>query len=288
MAADPLLSMCKRNCIREGTGLYCPNDGATVTIDLTGSVVHGDNSAHQFVHEIDKCFVMGRESDDVLGRIVDLCLLSMKEREQRQLVIDREQLKFLPREELVSYAIPIGAEIRQMEITVALKSFTRAKDPWELSLEERTGVASHHKALGAERFGAELYRAAGFHYAKAIKSLLPLFLPEVEVPKEAEELKKACYLNLAACQLKLQQFASVEGNCKKVLSMDPDNVKALYRCSSAMLHMNRVDEAKTLLQKAREIQPRNGAVLTLLKETVQKLKEHDTRMAKALRPMFCS
>lgn len=288
MAADPLQSIYKRNCIREGTGLYCPNDGATVTIDLIGIVVHGDGSERRFVHEVDKCFVLGREFDDVLGRIVDVCLLSMKEHEQSQLVIDREQLKLLPQEELVSHTIPLGADVSRIVLTVELKGFTRAKDVWELSVEERTVVASQHKALGTERFSAELYRAAGFHYAKAIKYMVPGFLHDVEGGKEAEELKKTCYLNLAACQLKLRQFASVEGNCEKVLSMDPASVKALYRCSSALVHMNRIDEAKTLLQKAKEIEPRNGAVLTLLRETVHRLKEHDAKMAKALQPMFCS
>ena len=289
MATEPSLqSTYKRKCIREGTGLYCPNDGATVTIDLTGSVFYGDNSAHQLVHEIDKCFVLGHAFDDVLGRIVYPCLLSMKEHEQCQLVIDCEQLKLLPLEELASYANPIGTDVCQMVITVELKSFTRAKEVWALSVEERVVVASQHKSLGTERFSAELYRAACFHYAKAVQYLVPIFLPDVEVPKEIEELKKVCYLNLAACQLKLQQYASVEGNCKKVLSVDQTNVKALYRYSSALLHMNRIDEAKVLLQKAREIEPRNGAVLTLLRETVQKLKEHDARMARALQPMFSS
>lgn len=289
MATEALLpSTCKRKRIREGTGLYCPNDGATVTIDLTGSVSCEDNSAHQVVHEIDKCFVLGHEFDDVLGRIVYPCLLSMKEHEQCHLVIDCEQLKLLPLEELASYAIPIGAEVCQMVITVELKSFTRAKEVWALSVEERAVVALQHKSLGTDRFSAELYRAACFHYSKAVKCLVPIFQPNLEVPKEIEELNKACRLNLAACQLKLQQYASAEGNCKKVLSVDQSNVKALYRCSSALLHMNQIDEARVLLQKAKEIEPRNGAILTLLRETVQKLKEHDARMARALQPMFSS
>ena len=288
MAAEPLLSLCKRDCTRQGTGLYCPNDGAEVIIEITGSVIRDDSSTHQFVHEVNKTFVVGYEFTDLLGRIVDFCLLTMKEHEECKLLIDGEQLRSFPQEELVSRGVPYGAGIRQLEITLELKGFTRTKDVWELSLEERTALASRHKALGTEKFTAELYQAAGFHYAKAIKYLVPLSIPDVEVPQEAEELKKTCYLNLAACQLKLQQYVSVEGNCKKVLSMDQDNVKALYRYSVALLHMNRIDEAKSLLQRAREIEPRNGPVLALLKETVQKLKEHDTRLARALQPMFSS
>jgi tetratricopeptide (TPR) repeat protein len=54
-----------------------------------------------------------------------------------------------------------------------------------------------------------------------------------ELKASSRELKKSCWLNLAACCLKLGKPAEAAKHCGKVLELEHGNSKALYRCVCA-------------------------------------------------------
>jgi len=55
--------------------------------------------------------------------------------------------------------------------------------------------------------------------------------------QQIKELRRSTWLNLAAVELKLQQWKEAHNHAGKVLEMDPSNVKALYRRAQALVGM---------------------------------------------------
>lgn len=84
---------------------------------------------------------------------------------------------------------------------------------------------------GNKAFKEAKYRRAVQVYEKAVG----LVQHDTNFPEELKpacrELKRSCWLNLAACCLKLAKPGEVVKHCGKVLEMEPGNVKALYRCA---------------------------------------------------------
>ena len=73
---------------------------------------------------------------------------------------------------------------------------------------------------------------------------------------EANEIILSSYLNAAMCHMKLEQYIEAIEKCKKVLTKDPNNVKALFRRKSAYAARTQdFDEAKADLIKAASLAP---------------------------------
>lgn len=92
---------------------------------------------------------------------------------------------------------------------------------------------------------------------------------------EAQNLRKACLLNLSNCYLKMEQWSLCEGHCNEVLREDPDNLKALYRRGQALAQLGR---------SARAVQDLKAALRQCVGDPVQteliegKLKEVQVKM----------
>lgn len=81
-----------------------------------------------------------------------------------------------------------------------------------------------------------------------------------EEKKQAKSLKVTCNLNNAACKLKLKDYKQAEKLCTKVLELDSNNVKALYRRAQAYIQLVDLDLAEIDIKKALEIDPHNRYV----------------------------
>lgn len=82
-----------------------------------------------------------------------------------------------------------------------------------------------------------------------------------EEKKQAKSLKVTCNLNNAACKLKLKDYKQAEKLCTKVLELDSNNVKALYRRAQAYIQLVDLDLAEIDIKKALEIDPHNRYLL---------------------------
>ncbi|XP_064616362.1 peptidyl-prolyl cis-trans isomerase FKBP4-like [Liolophura sinensis] len=147
---------------------------------------------------------------------------------------------------------------------------------WQLSPEEKLT-----KVLSLKERGNSLYRSGDIclafsRYRKAIKVLISM-LPESSIPEDSlidfTQARCHCYLNLAACQVKSKKWQYVVENCTKVLKIQPNNVKALYRRGYAYQQTEDFNSAKLDLQRCLKQEPKNKSVLIALQEIALKANE---------------
>ena len=177
--------------------------------------------------------------------------------------------------------------------TIHMISFERGRDLWELSDQDRLEIAKRHKEAGGELFKLDKTKGAAMCYSKALKYLIPVD-PDIqlevqhlqEYEKEIFSLQSVLMLNLAACQLKFQQYPHVVKNCTRVLDMEPESVKALYRRGQALVVMNDFDRAREDLMKAKKLEPGNRAIDEQLKLLESRQQAHDAKYKDALKTMF--
>lgn len=121
-------------------------------------------------------------------------------------------------------------------------------------------------------------------YRKALKyiSLLRDSMGSTEDEEEAKirRVEVPCCLNIAAAALKVDDFDEALSQCEKVLEVDEENSKALFRRGQAHFGRNDYDLALRDMNRAKELEPGDkgiAAELTKLKKARQKsiAKERD-------------
>lgn len=150
----------------------------------------------------------------------------------------------------------------------ALKSLAYDGEPWE--------VATSFKENGNDSFKHKEYKDAIEYYTKALQT-----------KAGRPEIDEACYVNRAACNLELQNYGKVLGDCSKALQINPKNIKALYRSSRACIAVDRLDEAQDVLTRGMLLDPENKSMKqqldvleNKLKTALDKRKRDDERAAK--------
>lgn len=79
--------------------------------------------------------------------------------------------------------------------------------------------------------------------------------------------------NRAACYLKLQQFSSALSDCTQALSIDPSDVKALYRRAVAYESSGNLTDAFTDIKHLLSIEPRNKEATELARKLTTIIKK---------------
>ncbi|XP_046845465.1 peptidyl-prolyl cis-trans isomerase FKBP62-like isoform X2 [Xenia sp. Carnegie-2017] len=262
------------NILQQGSGVECPQDGSRCLIEVTLS--QGDKVLFERTN-IKWCIGEG----DVVSEYVNECLESMH-------CGDICQLSIKPNVDLQEpFLKGVIAKNLSLHYEIKLTSFTEVKNSWEFSFEERWLFALRHKEMGKTFYHMGKWLLAARHYSKATKSLI--FAQQHHTETNNDEfctLKLQCYLNLAACQLKLQRYTHVLENSTKALSIDKCNVKALFRRAQAYMAQKDFVEASHDIKKAQMIAPRNSEIIQLQKKLKQKIKEHEDHMTKNLERMF--
>lgn len=151
----------------------------------------------------------------------------------------------------------------------ALKSLAFDGEPWE--------IATSFKENGNESFRHREYKDAIEYYTKALQTKCGQL-----------EIDEVCYVNRAACNLELQNFGKVLGDCSKALKINPKNLKALYRSTRACIAVDRFEEAQDVLTRGLVLDPENTGMkqqLVILERKLQtaleKRKKDDARLEKA-------
>ena len=70
----------------------------------------------------------------------------------------------------------------------------------------------------------------------------------------------SCLNNMAACHFQWYNHEAVVSLSSRVLELQPDQVKALYRRGVSFLRMNEYDRSEEDLVKAAKLEPGNRAV----------------------------
>lgn len=144
-------------------------------------------------------------------------------------------------------------------------------------------VAQNLKEQGNEQAKLKRWKDGREFYTKAIAVLLgkvELSLdpdappqPEGEKIGEAEKetsLLETCFVNRALCQLEIGNYRSTTLDCAAALQINPANVKAYYRSATALLKVNKLEEAEDACNRGLKIEPHNSALKKLQDQLVSK------------------
>ncbi|CAH0664154.1 unnamed protein product [Spodoptera exigua] len=131
------------------------------------------------------------------------------------------------------------------------------------------------KSAGNNYFGEGRYKAAVRKYRKCLRYLEHVFnrideVKDMDTKEQILEIRtmyvSQCYLNMAACYMKLEDYRSTVQYSTSVLEIDPRNEKALYRRGQANYALKNYDDALMDLRLADKVSPNNKAVQKLLDE----------------------
>ena len=146
-------------------------------------------------------------------------------------------------------------------------------------------VISKIKAAGNFFYKRSDVTKAMRKYTKAKKyiSLLRESMGSTNEAEEAKirELEVPCCLNIAAVKLKESDFDSALAECDKVLEIDPDNLKAIYRRGQARFGMKEYDLALQDLNFVRRAEPGDKAVAAELAR-VKKARQASVEKEKSM------
>uniref|UniRef100_A0A8C8S0Q8 Sperm-associated antigen 1 n=1 Tax=Pelusios castaneus TaxID=367368 RepID=A0A8C8S0Q8_9SAUR len=128
-----------------------------------------------------------------------------------------------------------------------------------MTKQERNFIANREKEKGNEAFAIGDFKEAVTYYTRSI-SVLPTV---------------AAYNNRAQAEIKLQNWHNAFQDCKKVLDLEPGNVKALMRRATVYKHLQNYQAAIEDLTKVLHVEPENAIAKKNLSDIEQKLKDLD-------------
>ncbi|CAA7404748.1 unnamed protein product [Spirodela intermedia] len=270
-----------KKILKEGEGYEKPNDGAVVKVKLTGKLQDGTVFTRKGSGD-EEPFEFKTDEEQVIEGL-DKAVLTMKKGEIAQVTISPEYA-FSSAESTQDLAVVPPNSTVYYEVEMV--SFVKEKESWDLNTPEKIEAAGKKKEEGNVLFKQGKYAKASKRYEKAAKFIEYDTSFSEEEKKQSKVLKVSCNLNNAACKLKLRDYKQAEKLCTKVLEIESQNVKALYRRAQAYIHLADLDLAEIDIKKALEIDPDNRDVKLEYKTLKEKMKEYNKKQAKFYGNMF--
>ncbi|CAN6457448.1 unnamed protein product [Victoria cruziana] len=269
-----------KKVLREGESLDTPNDGAVVHVRYRGMLEDGAIFENIGFDQEEGASFLIDEGQVIPG--LDRTFATMKKGELSTVTI-KPHYGFGDAEVKRDLAIipPNSTLIYEIEMI----SFTKEKEPWEMDTKEKFNAAGKKKEEGNVLFKNGKYQQAAKKYTKAADCLNEGSF-EAGEEKAAKTLKVSCWLNNAACSLKLNNFIDTIQLCSKVLDLESQNVKAMYRRAQAYLGTFDLDLAERDVRKALEVDPDNREIRSISKTLRQMQLEKNEKDAKLYRNMF--
>ncbi|KAJ4383443.1 HSP70/90 co-chaperone [Didymella sp. IMI 355093] len=101
-------------------------------------------------------------------------------------------------------------------------------------------------------------------------------LDEEEEAKKEKVVEEASFVNRALCNLEKKNYRSCINDCASTLRLNPSNIKAYYRSSSACLALDKLAEAKDACEFGLKLDPSNAP----LKALAEKIEKRSAYIAK--------
>ncbi|KAF7664340.1 hypothetical protein LDENG_00180190 [Lucifuga dentata] len=259
----------------KGDGYSNPNDGAIVDVHLEGSC------GGRLFDSRDVCFVVGEAEDKGVPLGVDRAMEKMQKGECCILYLKpkygfgkegKPEFKIGPDKDIV--------------YEVTLKDFQRAKESWEMDLNEKLEMAAVVKLKGNQYVKAGWYNQAVIQYQRIVSWLEMECGTGMEQQKRIQDFLLTSHLNLALCFLRLKEFSQVVENCNKVIELDENNEKALYRRGEARLLRNEFSLAMADFQKVLQVNSSNRAARAQISICQSKIREHHEQDKRTYANMF--
>ncbi|XP_010899928.2 peptidyl-prolyl cis-trans isomerase FKBP8 [Esox lucius] len=239
-----------------------PAWGQEVTVKMQGLLEDGT------VVEKDPKLVFIIGEGDV-NQALEECVLTMQKDEIVLLLADSQYTYgLLGREPDIPAWAPLLYQLQLLEIREKPNSLV-------LPVSDRIRIGNQKREKGNFHFQREEYSMAARSYLMALDVLTTRTLESGCVLLEGEEeevqdYRVKCLNNLAAAQLKLEQYDDALHTSRDVLSLDPQNVKALFRTGKLLSDKNEYQEAMELLKKALKLEPSTKAIHAELSKLVKR------------------
>ncbi|KAG7494282.1 peptidyl-prolyl cis-trans isomerase FKBP5-like [Solea senegalensis] len=259
----------------KGEGFLNPNDGASVSVHLEGSC------GGRLFDCRDVSFVVGEGEDKCIPLGVDRAMDKMQKGECCVLYLK-------PKYAFGSEGKPeykIGPD-KDIVYEVVLKDFKRARESWEMTLNEKLDLAAGVKHKGNQYVKAGRYCQAIIQYQRIVNWLEMEYGTGMEQREKIQTVILTAYLNLALCFLRIKEFSQVVESCNKVIELEKSNEKALYRRGEARLLCNEFSLALTDFQQVLQVNPSNRAARAQISVCQSKIKEYHEQDKKIYANMF--
>ncbi|XP_043401848.1 peptidyl-prolyl cis-trans isomerase D isoform X4 [Chelonia mydas] len=154
-------------------------------------------------------------------------------------------------------------------------------------IDKIVSIAEDIKNIGNTFFKTQNWAMAtkkytkGLRYVEASKAIV-----EESNTAKFNPTALICFLNIAACKLKVSDWQGAIESCCEALAIDPANTKALYRRAQGWQGIRDFDQALADLKKAQEITPEDKAIQTEALKVKQKIKAQKEKEKAAYAKMF--
>jgi len=272
-----------KEIIEEGSNDTEVNEGSKVNINIVGKY-----NGEVFDNRTNLEFIVGEETEEMkIIPAVLLALKTMKTNEQCRIKINAEYA-FMRND---YFAPKVPRDACNVQYTICMNSFVRRKECWEMNDEERLQQAKECKAKGNEFFKVSVLDKAEMFFKRGLEAIETVDAkPEggdadKEYLKEVESIQKNLYGNMSLVCKKNKKWTQCIQNCDKVLEIDDNNEKALFRKGEALYYEKQYEDAKVFLEKVVASHPNNMARQMLVK-TRQLIKNQREQEKKLYANMF--
>ncbi|XP_073260359.1 peptidyl-prolyl cis-trans isomerase FKBP62 isoform X2 [Populus alba] len=270
-----------KKILKEGESYERPDDGTVVQVKLIGKLEDGTIFVKKG-HEEEPPFEFKIDEEQVIDGL-DRAVKTMKKGEVALVTIQPEYAFGRSESQQDLATVPVNATVHY---EVEMISFTKEKESWDMNTQEKIEAAWKKKEEGNAWFKAGKYERASRRYEKAAKFIEYDSSFTDEEKQQSKVLKISCKLNNAACKLKLKDYKEAEKLCSKVLELDGQNVKALYRRAQAYIQLVDLDLAEIDIKRALEIDPDNRDVKLEYKILKDKVREYNKKEAQFYSNIF--
>ncbi|KAL7134272.1 hypothetical protein ABFS83_11G015500 [Erythranthe nasuta] len=251
---------------KNGEAFDRPNEGSLVKVVYIGKLEDGTVLERRGSDEEPFEYMCAEEK--IRGGL-DRAVMTMKKGEEAIVKISSDFL---------NSAAPMVYEIKLID-------FETKKPFWKMDPQERISECETNKNDGNILFKDGKFELASNKYDKAAKYVEYNHSFSDEQKNQANSLRLSCYLNEAACKLKIGEYKEVTKLCTKVLELDPYNVKALFRRSQAYMGTSDLEKAEEDINRALSIDPNNRDVKIKHKELKDQRREYAKHEAKIFSTM---
>ncbi|XP_029289005.1 FKBP prolyl isomerase 16 [Cottoperca gobio] len=211
-------------------------------------------------------FVIG-EGD--VNQALEECVMSMQNGEITLLLADSQYAYgLLGREPDISAWAPLLYQLQLLDVS-------EKPDPLTLPIADRIRIGNQKRERGNFHFQREEYSMAAVAYCMALDVLTTRSRDGGNSGVETEEeevwdYRVKCLNNLATAQLKLEQYDEALHTSRDVLTLEPNNVKSLFRTGKLLSDTGEYIEAMEVLKRALKLEPATKAIHVELSKLVKR------------------
>ncbi|OAY23052.1 hypothetical protein MANES_18G047900v8 [Manihot esculenta] len=270
-----------KKIIKGGEDTFVANEGATVTISYTARLQNGTVFEKKGLDGVQPLQFITDEEQVIAG--LDRAAATMKKGERAILTISPEYgFGNMEIKKDLATVPPFSVLVCEVEML----DFVKQRAPWEMNNQEKIETAHKEKEGGNLLFKSGKYQRAAKKYDKAADYVVEEGSFGDDEQKLVKSLRVSCWLNGAACSLKLDDFQGAINLCSKVLDIEFNNVKALYRRAQAYIQTADLISAELDIKKALEVDPQSREVKSLQTTLKQLQTESNKRDAELYSNMF--